>query len=94
MTELEKRIAQIDAMEPEELDSDTLLAMEKAEAEDGGERYTIEDIEEIRKYNGYLSIRIPKELHRILIMQAKENGTSLNQYVMYCLATKASAANS
>ena len=47
---------------------------------------TAEDVEAERKYNGVLTLRIPKELHRLLASKAKDNGTSINQYVMYCLA--------
>jgi chromatin segregation and condensation protein Rec8/ScpA/Scc1 (kleisin family) len=85
-TDSEKGIAEIDALPAEKLTSEDIKTME----ENGDEVYTQEDVDQLRKYNGILSVRIPKELHRILVIHAKENGTSLNQYVMYCL-TKTNA---
>lgn len=39
-----------------------------------------------REYSGKLMLRIPKELHKKLAEDAKENGVSLNQYAAYKLA--------
>lgn len=38
------------------------------------------------QYNGKLSLRIPRSLHRELVEQAAIEGVSLNQYVMYRIA--------
>ena len=35
--------------------------------------------------SGKFLVRIPKELHRLLIKRAEENGVSLNQYVLFLL---------
>jgi len=37
-------------------------------------------------YSGKFNIRIPKSLHRKLDKQAKKEGVSLNQYVVYALS--------
>lgn len=37
-------------------------------------------------YSGKFIVRIPKELHKTLALQAQEQKTSLNQYVLYKLA--------
>lgn len=37
------------------------------------------------EYSGKFNVRIPKELHRKLAMQAKLQNVSLNQYVLYKL---------
>ncbi|MDR0248783.1 MAG: type II toxin-antitoxin system HicB family antitoxin [Oscillospiraceae bacterium] len=44
------------------------------------------DTGEWRKCNGKISLRVPKELHHSLLASAKENGVSLNQYIVYKLA--------
>ncbi|WP_258359649.1 type II toxin-antitoxin system HicB family antitoxin [Moorella sulfitireducens] len=38
------------------------------------------------EYSGKLNIRIPKSLHRTLAEKAKEEGTSLNQLIIYHLS--------
>ncbi|SHK46363.1 type II toxin-antitoxin system HicB family antitoxin [Tepidibacter formicigenes] len=38
------------------------------------------------KYNGRITVRTPKSLHRQLIEEAKEEGVSLNQYLVYILS--------
>jgi len=83
MNEFEKKLTMIEKEAPDGFD---LAMLKKAKAENDGTNYSFEDIEEMREYNGVLSIRVPKELHRALVLHAKENGVSLNQYVMYCLA--------
>ena len=45
-----------------------------------------EAYEKTRRYNGKISIRIPRELHRELVDTAKEQGVSLNQYCLFKLA--------
>jgi antitoxin HicB len=38
------------------------------------------------EYNGKILVRLPKSLHKELIKKAKEEGVSLNQYIIYKLA--------
>lgn len=38
-------------------------------------------------YSGKFNIRIPKSLHQRLVVEAKKEGVSLNQYVMYKLSS-------
>lgn len=40
-----------------------------------------------REFSGKLNIRIPKELHEQLVKSANKNGVSLNQYILYKLAS-------
>lgn len=35
----------------------------------------------LRKYSGQLTLRIPPETHRRLVLEAQEQGISLNQYI-------------
>ncbi len=84
--EIEKRLAEIDAREPEEPTSADLAAFAEAEAEDPAETITLEEYRAQREYSGKLMLRIPKELHRDLVEAARRNGVSLNQYAAYKLA--------
>ena len=84
--EIEKRLAEIDAREPEEPTSADLAAFAEAEAEDPAVTITLEEYRAQREYSGKLMLRIPKELHRDLVEAARRNGVSLNQYAAYKLA--------
>jgi len=43
--------------------------------------------EEEEDYSGKFNLRIPKSLHYSLALRAKEQGVSLNQYILYKLAS-------
>jgi antitoxin HicB len=57
----------------------------KAALEEG---VKIPEPRELSDYSGQFKLRIPKDLHRTLVEQAKEEGISMNQYCTYLL-TKA-----
>ncbi|ADY56694.1 hypothetical protein Sgly_2407 [Syntrophobotulus glycolicus DSM 8271] len=38
------------------------------------------------EYNGKISLRVPKSLHKELVEDAKKEGISLNQFILYKLA--------
>ena len=38
-------------------------------------------------YSGKFNLRLPKSLHQSLAIRAKEQGVSLNQYILYKLAS-------
>ena len=84
--DLEKRMAEIAACEPEEPSADDLAAIEAAKKEKPEERMSLEAYMAAREYSGSLTLRIPKELHRQLALDAKRNGVSLNQYALYKLS--------
>ena len=86
MTELEKRIAAIEAKEPEQPTAEDLAAFAAADAEDPSETITLDKYKAQKEYSGKLMLRIPKELHRDLAIAARMNGVSLNQYAVYKLA--------
>lgn len=44
--------------------------------------------EEEKEYSGKFLLRVPKELHRFLVREAKKNETTLNQYCTYILTRK------
>lgn len=57
----------------------------QAALEDG---YDIPEPRRLEDYSGQFKIRIPKTLHRELVLKAKEEGVSMNQLCLYAL-TKA-----
>ena len=68
------------------LDEIDLQMIDEFEAEGSDESTSWEEYKAERTYNGNISLRIPKELHRTLVDTAKEQGVSLNQYCLYKLA--------
>lgn len=83
--ELEMRLAEINAREPEEPTEEDLAAIQAAEA--NPEYITLEDFKrEMEGCNGRISLRIPRSLHKKLKESAAVEGVSLNQYVLYKLA--------
>ena len=40
----------------------------------------------LNKYSGQFKLRVPRSLHRILALRAKEEGISMNQYCVAILA--------
>jgi len=81
--EFEKRLADIPEEAPDEWD---LKLLEEIDAETD-ERYTpLEEIRSLRECSGKISLRVPKELHYRLLKSAKNNGVSLNQFIVYKLA--------
>ncbi len=55
----------------------------EAKAENDGSTTSLKDLE---AYSGKLNIRIPRSLHQKLSQEAKADGVSLNQYILYKLA--------
>ncbi|MCI8414002.1 MAG: toxin-antitoxin system HicB family antitoxin [Ruminiclostridium sp.] len=52
-----------------------------------GSTITLEEFQKnVGDYSGKLNIRIPRSLHRRLSQEAKDDGVSLNQYILYKLA--------
>ena len=81
--EFEKKLAAAPVVEPDEWDL-KMLAEIDAEADDSA--VPLEEVRAWRKCNGKISLRVPKELHYSLLADAKENGVSLNQFIVYKLA--------
>lgn len=82
--DFEKKLRLLPTEEPDEID----LAM-LAEAEKINDNTTVsldEFQRSIKDYSGKLNIRIPRSLHRRLSQEAKADGVSLNQYILYKLS--------
>ena len=85
-SQLQVRISKIAEVVPDEID---LQMINGYEGEDSEEHTHWEDYKakrEDRTFNGNISLRVPKDLHRELVATAKEQGVSLNQYCLYKLA--------
>jgi len=83
---LQTKILNIPEVAPDEVD---LQMIDDFADEDANQSVNWEDYKaerEERKYNGNISLRIPKDLHRDLVWMAKDQGVSLNQYCLYKLA--------
>lgn len=86
-SEIEKRFAQIDALEPEVLSAEETASLAAAEAMDDGSTVSLEELRrELEEYSGKMVLRIPRSLHRELKKAAEVEGVSLNQYMLYKLA--------
>lgn len=64
---------------------DAKKAWLKAALEDGLEIPEPSD-EEVSVYSGQFKLRLPKSLHRSLAVNARKEGTSMNQYCIYLLS--------
>ena len=70
--------------EPDELD---LAMLAEAQEINDGSTITLEEFQKhVGDYSGKLNIRIPRSLHRRLSQEAKDDGVSLSQYILYKLA--------
>ena len=83
--QLLEKIANIPEVSPDEIDLQMIAEID----DDAGESICWGEYKaqrEERTFNGNISLRIPKDLHRELVGVAKEQGVSLNQYCLYKLA--------
>jgi len=71
-------------------DAHDLKGIERVKAEkDNSKGITLEEMDTLREkqgYNGKISLRLPKSLHKNLVQGAKKEGVSLNQFILYKLA--------
>ena len=81
--QLQTKILNIPEVAPDNID---IQMIEAIESDSSDESISWEEYKAGRAYNGNISLRIPKELHRALVGRAKEQGVSLNQYCFYKLA--------
>ena len=82
--EFKSRLQALPVEEPDEIDT---AMMEEAEKMNDGSRMTMSEFQDnLEGYSGKLVIRLPKSLHKKLKEEAKAEGVSLNQYMIYKLA--------
>ncbi len=65
---------------------DAKTAWLQAALEDGIEIPEPIEVIDLSEYSGQFKLRIPKSLHRSLSVHAKEEGISMNQYILYLLS--------
>lgn len=86
-SELDARLAAINAREPETLSEEEAASLAEAEAMDDGTTVGLEALKrELDGFSGRLVLRIPKSLHKLLKEEADVEGVSLNQYMLYKLS--------
>ena len=84
--EIEKRFSEINALEPDVMTEEEENSLMEAERINDGTTVRLPDYMSKREYSGKLMLRIPRDLHKTLAIEAKENGVSLNQYAVYKLS--------
>lgn len=80
------RIAAAPEVEPDEWDARMLKAADRDALDPDNDVMPYSEYVDARDYSGQIRLRIPKALHKALAMEAKENGVSLNQYMVYKLS--------
>jgi antitoxin HicB len=80
----ETKLTAIPEEKPDKWDLEMLASVEAEN--DTNEGVPLWQVIARRECSGKLSVRVPKELHYSLLEDAKENGVSLNQYIVYKLA--------
>ena len=82
--EYEKKLNLLPEEQPDAID---LAMLAEAAKINDGSAVSLEQFQRsVEDYSGKLNIRIPRSLHRDLAQQAKADGVSLNQYILYKLA--------
>lgn len=83
VSEFEAKLAALPTVEPDALDMKMLAGID-AETDNNTTPFELSD--KRNTCSGKISLRVPKELHYTLLKNAKENGVSLNQFIVYKLA--------
>ena len=83
LSSFEKQLAAVTEIEPDEWD---MAMLTESDTEEDTTTTPIADVRELRDCNGKISLHMPKELHLKLPANAKDNGVSLNQFIIYKLA--------
>jgi LDH2 family malate/lactate/ureidoglycolate dehydrogenase len=81
--EFEKKLSMLPEAEADAIDMEMLADID---ADTDRKTVPLEAVRTARECSGKISVRVPKELHLHLIESAKDNGVSLNQYIVYKLA--------
>lgn len=87
MSSIEKRFMSVQEIAPDNIDLEAISRIEKSNDTSEGISLTQMDAQRTRQeYSGKISVRVPKSLHRNLAQSAKDEGISLNQFILYKLA--------
>lgn len=80
-SEFEKKLAALPVVTPDNTEIPRNIALDEETTSDEHEQFKRD-----MQYNGRILIRLPKSLHKGLIEEAKKEGISLNQFILYKLA--------
>ena len=87
MSDIEKRFNSIQEAEPDVLDLEAINRIEdNSDTDEGISLAKMDALRANQEYSGKISVRVPKSLHRSLAQSAKDEGISLNQFILYKLA--------
>ena len=81
--EFTQQLATIPEVEPDDWDNQMLAEID---AQKDNTTTPLEAVRAYRECSGKISLRLPRELHYKLLEGAKDNGVSLNQFLVYKLA--------
>lgn len=81
--EFEAKLSNIPIVAPDEYDKESMKRISKNK---DNETVTHELLTAEIEYSGNISLRLPKSLHKDLVCHAKQEGVSLNQYLLYKLS--------
>ncbi|MCL2168660.1 MAG: type II toxin-antitoxin system HicB family antitoxin [Defluviitaleaceae bacterium] len=87
MNEIAQRFAGILEVEGDIEDLRAIQRIEEDNSQDEG--ITLAEMDSLRaaqEFSGKISLRVPKSLHKDLVQEAKKEGISLNQFILYKLA--------
>jgi len=79
-------IKKVEATPVEQPDEWDLAMLAEIDADNDHSTVTLEQVIARHECSGKISVRVPKELHYALLKSAKDNGVSLNQYIVNKLA--------
>lgn len=86
MMEKEEPLNKLASIPEKETDAMEHEMIAQVQADNDDSAVSLEDVKADFEYSGKLNIHIPKSLHRHLSQSAKDDGVSLNQYILYKLA--------
>ena len=87
MSDIQERFNSVQEVEPDAVDLEAINRIVESNDVDGG--IPLAQMDALRanqRYSGKISVRVPKSLHRNLAQSAKDEGISLNQFILYKLA--------
>jgi len=87
MSDIEKRFNNVQEVDPDAVDLEAINRIgDNNDTDDGISLAQMDTLRAKQEYSGKISVRVPKSLHRNLAQSAKDEGISLNQFILYKLA--------
>jgi len=87
MNDIQERFNSVQEVEPDVVDLEAISRIkESGDTDEGISLVKMDTLRANQEYSGKISVRVPKSLHRNLAQCAKDEGISLNQFILYKLA--------